>query len=281
MYIFCINFVDRCFFIAIMKSERRRKKHMSKIITVANRKGGVGKSVTAFTIGRMLAHDGALVLYVDMDSQANLSGMVGASGEVANVYDMLTGKATSDEAIQWIDTQIHVIAGSQMMATADKVFNTLDAPYMLKEALEDVQSRYDYIIIDTAPALDTACIMALTTCDYVVIPAQADKESLDGIQMLLPVIRKVKNRTNPQITTAGILITRYNSRQNYAQQMQDNIKAYAQAAGVELFTAPIRECVAVRESSFFHQSVTEYAPTATAAQDYQEFIEELKERTKA
>lgn len=247
------------------------------VITVANRKGGVSKTVTAFTLANLLVGSGYKVLLVDMDSQANVTALAGADPvSFKNVYAVLNTGST-DNAIQHVSYKLYVISGSEETALCDRAFNELDAPYMLKEALSDVMEKFDYIVIDTAPALDSTAVMALTACDWVVIPSQADVDSLSGIMLLTRMYNRVKKRTNRNVKIAGVLITRFQARQTYTNQMADNIKSFAEKETIRVFKTPIRECVAVKEAGFFHKAVTEYAPKSTAACDYRDFYEEFKE----
>ena len=249
------------------------------VITVANRKGGDGKTVTAFNLAKMYHADGKRVLMVDMDSQYNLSIMNGSGTAEPSIYDVLIGSVQIREAVRTITAGLDAVNGSEMISICDILFTDLDAPYRLKEALEAVINEYDNIIIDTSPSLGICTVMALTASNSVIIPAQADRESLQGVSMITDTIRKVQNRTNSELTIAGVLLTRYNGRQTYTKQMEKSIRDFAKVAGIHVFSTPIRECVAVKESATMHQPITTYAPKSTASQDYKAFFKELQERT--
>lgn len=258
------------------------------VITVANRKGGDGKTITAYTLAHMYHSIGKRVLMIDMDSQCNLTLVCGVKPQQTmkddpmrepTIYDALTGNSTIGFSTEEIEDGMRISRGSLMMSVCDRMFTDLDAPYKLKECIERIKRKPDVIIIDTAPSMDISSVMALTASNSVVIPAQADRESLQGVSMITDTIRKVQNRTNSELTIAGVLLTRYNGRQTYTKQMEQSIRDFAKVAGIHVFSTPIRECVAVKESAVMHQPITTYAPKSTASQDYKAFFEELQERT--
>lgn len=249
----------------------------AKVITIANRKGGEGKTVTAFNLSKMLNADGQKVLMIDCDSQYNLTIMNGLGLSKPSIYDILAGYADIKEAIKHIDDGLDAISGSDLMAVCDRMFTDLDAPYLLKERIDPIRNQYDSIVIDTAPSMGICTIMALTASDEVIIPAQADKESMQGISMIIDTCRKVQSRTNGSLAVSGILLTRYNGRAIYTKQLETSIRDYAQAEGIRVFSNAIRESIAVKEAAYMHKSVVEYNGRSHAAHDYECFYKEYKE----
>lgn len=248
-----------------------------EVVAIVNRKGGVGKTATAQALGAGLARKKKKVLYIDLDSQTNLSYGLGADPEGLNSMDVLTGEATAAEAIQHTP-QGDVIAGSEALAGADAAIDGTGKEYRLKEAIDGLQ--YDYIIIDTPAQLGTLTVNALTAANSVVIPVQAEVYSLQGIGQLSKTIEAVKKYCNRDLYIRGILITRYNGRAVISKDMQSNLKDAAEQLKTKLYSTPIRECVSIKEAQAIQQDIFTYAPRSNAAKDYEAFIKEFTERKK-
>ncbi len=246
-----------------------------EVVAIVNRKGGVGKTATAQALGAGLARKKKKVLYIDLDSQTNLSYGLGADPEGLSSMDVLTGEATAAEAIQHTP-QGDVIAGSEALAGADAAIDGTGKEYRLKEAIDGLQ--YDYIIIDTPAQLGTLTVNALTAADSVIIPVQAEVYSLQGIGQLSKTIEAVKKYCNHDLYIRGILITRYNGRAIISRDMQSNLEEAAQQLKTRLYSTPIRECVSIKEAQAQQQDIYSYAPRSNAAKDYAAFIEEFTER---
>jgi chromosome partitioning protein len=248
-----------------------------EVIAIVNRKGGVGKTATAQALGAGLLRKGCSVLYIDLDSQTNLTYGLGADAAGLSSMDVLTGEATAQEAIQHTP-QGDVIAGAEALAGADAAIDGTGKEYRLKEALDGLQ--YDYCIVDTPAQLGTLTVNALTAADSVVIPVQAEVYSLQGIGQLSKAIEAVKKYCNHDLYIRGILITRYNGRAIISRDMQSNLEEAAQQLKTRLYSTPIRECVSIKEAQAQQQDIYSYAPRSNAAKDYAAFIEEFTERKK-
>lgn len=246
-----------------------------KVIAVVNRRGGVGKTATAHALGAGLRERGFKVLFVDLDSQSNLTFDLGAKAQALTTMEVLTGTASAEEAIQKTQGG-DIIPASPSLAGADITIEGTGKEYRLKEALEDVKG-YDYIIIDTPPALSVLTINALTSADLAVIPAQAEIHSLQGISLLNEAIEAVKRYTNPKLKIAGILITRYAGRAILSKQMKESLQERAEELKTKVFNTPIRECIAIKEAQAMQRDIFTYAPKSNATEDYNAFIEELLE----
>ena len=246
-----------------------------EVIAIVNRKGGVGKTATAQALGAGLIKKGCSVLYIDLDSQTNLTYGLGADASGLSSMDVLAGDATAQEAIQHTQ-QGDAIAGAEALAGADAAIDGTGKEYRLKEALEGLQ--YDYCIIDTPAALGTLTVNALTAADSVIIPVQAEVYSLQGIGQLSKTIEAVKKYCNRNLYIRGILITRYNGRAIISRDMQANLEDAAQQLKTRLYSTPIRECVSIKEAQAQQQDIYSYAPRSNAAKDYAAFIEEFTER---
>ncbi len=241
-------------------------------VAIVNRKGGVGKTATAQALGAGLIRKKKKVLYIDLDSQTNLTYGTGASLDGFNSMDILTGDATAEQAIQKTP-QGDVIAGTEALAGADATIDGTGKEYRLKEAIEGL--KYDYIIIDTPAQLGTLTVNALTAADSVIIPVQAEVYSLQGIGLLNKTIEAVKKYCNPALSIRGILITRYNGRAVISKDMQGNLAEVAEQLKTRLYSTPIRECISIKEAQAQQTDIFSYAPRSNAALDYEAFIKEF------
>lgn len=241
-------------------------------ISIVNRKGGVGKTATAHALGAGLSLKGYRVLFIDLDSQCNLSFDLGAKTAPLTALEVLTGSAKAEEAIQHTPGG-DIIAGSPALAGADMTIEGTGKEYRLKEALEPLQ--YDFIIIDTPPALGVLTINALTASDRAIIPAQAEVYSLQGIGLLYEAIQAVKKYTNKSLTVEGVLITRYNGRAILSKDMKSNLEEIAQSLNTKVFQTPIRECISIKEAQAMQTDIFSYAPRSNASADYKALVEEI------
>lgn len=246
---------------------------MKDIISIINQKGGVGKSTTANALGAGLHHKGFKVLYIDMDAQGNLTYSLNALNKPLTSLELLTGTATAQEAI--ISTpQGDIIPASGNLAGADALITETGKEYRLKEAIEPLKKKYDFIIIDTPPALGVLTINALTACKSVLIPTQADIYSLQGIGQLSQTIDTVRKYCNKDITVKGILATRYTARTNLTKDMTTLLEDTAKQLNTKLYSTKIRECTALKEAQATQQDIFTYSPKSNASEDYKAFIEE-------
>ena len=247
---------------------------MKEIIAVINQKGGVGKTTTTLAIGAGLSIRGFKVLYIDLDAQANLSGTLKADNSGLSIIEVLENKARASEVIQHIP-QGDVIPASPALAGADTFITAVGKEYRLKEALESVKEIYDYIVIDTPPALGVLTINALTACTSAIIPSQADTYSLQGISQLYTTIDTVRKYCNHTLEIKGILLTRYSSRAILSRDIADVIEKTARKLNTKLFKTAIRENIAIKEAQANQQDIFSYAPKSNAAIDYAKFIDEI------
>lgn len=247
-----------------------------KAIAVINQKGGVGKSTTAENLASGLALRGYHTLAVDLDAQANLTYTMGVSTDGATILGVITGEVKIHDAIRHSQT-CDVIPASKALAGADAFITDTGKEYRLREALDEIRDDYDFTVIDTPPALGILTINALTACDSVVIPAQADIYSLHGIEQLTKTIAPVRKYCNRSLRIEGILLTRYSSRSVLSREIADLSNQLADKLGTKLFNARIREAIAVKEAQINQKSLFEYSPKAGVTEDYSAFIDELLE----
>lgn len=247
---------------------------MSRIYAVINQKGGVGKSTTASALATGLSLKGYKTLSVDLDAQGNLSYTAKAKTSGSTILGVLTGEVKLHDAIQHTESG-DIVASSKTLAGADSFITETGKEYRLKEALESVKEAYDYIVLDTPPALGILTVNALTACDSVIIPAQADIYSLHGIEELAETMKPVRKYCNPTLSVEGILLTRYSPRSILSREVAEMAGQLAAKLGAKVFKTTIREAVAVREAQISQQTLYSYAPKATATKDYMSFVEEL------
>ena len=246
-----------------MKKKKKKKK-----------KGGVGKSTTALAIGAGLSLKGYSVLFIDLDAQGNLSYTLGADTKGYNAMGVLERPETAKEEIQHTP-QGDIIASSPKLAGADKLLEETGKEYRLKEALDSLQGAYDYIIVDTPPALGILTINALTACTGAIIPAQADIYSLQGIGQLNSTIETVKKYCNPSLSIMGIVITRFNGRSIIRREVAEMLEHTADQLHTKLFSSKIRECTALVEAQATKQNIYSYAPRSNATADYKALVDEI------
>jgi len=251
---------------------------MSKIIAIINQKGGVGKSTTASAIGAGLILKGYSILLVDLDAQGNLTNTTGADSGGITSADMLSGSASAESAIQHTASG-DIIPASPQLYGADGILTAAGKEYRLRDALKPVKKRYDYIVVDTPPALGILAINALTACTGAIIPAQADIYSLQGISRLYSTIQAVKQHCNSSLKVYGIVLTRYSPRAIVSRDLAEMIQQTAERYNTRLFNTAIRESVTIREAQARQMNIFVYAPKSKVADDYRALTEEIIKET--
>lgn len=249
-----------------------------KVITVINQKGGVGKSTTALALGHGLMSKGHHVLFIDLDPQGNMSYTLKADTGGYNSLGALQHPETALDEIQ-VSSLGFVIPSTPQLVNADNILTQVGKEYKLKESIDLIENNrdFDYIIIDTPPALGILTVNALTASDFAIIPAQADIYSLQGVYQLSETIQVIQKYTNPQLKVLGILLTRYNGRTSLSKELTNILEETAKQLGTKLFDTRIRENIAVKEAQAVKQNLFKYAPRSNASNDYLSLLDELKE----
>lgn len=244
------------------------------IIAIANQKGGVGKTTTAGALIAGLSEQGYSVLGVDLDPQGNLSSSVGADMyNGATAYELLKQSTTPDQAIQKLE-KYSIISSNIMLAGAEQELNSTGKEYRLKEALETVINDYDYIIIDTPPALSVLIANAFTIADEIIIPSTAGIFAVQGIKQLNDTINNIKKYCNPSLKIKGILVTRFDNRTNISKQIKELAEELSEYIKAPIFNTYIRNGIVVEEAQANAKDIFDYSSNSNVAQDYKNFIDE-------
>lgn len=249
------------------------------IIAICNQKGGVGKTTTANSIGAGLNREGKKVLYIDLDPQCNLSYSLNITDKDLSIMDAIAGTKNIQDVI--INTkQGDAIASSTSLSSVDIILNGTGSEYRLKELLEPIKNDYNYIIIDTPPALNILNVNALVASTDIIITTQADIYSLQGIGQVYKTIQTITKYCNNTLNILGVLITRYNKRTIISQEIRDTLAETAQAINTNIFKTYVRECTAIKEAQASKQDIYTYRANNNACKDYTAVIKEIKERLK-
>ena len=248
-----------------------------KIIVFANRKGGVAKTSSSCAFAAALKLKGYRVLAIDMDPQGNLSSHVQADVYKDGVFDLLTRKATIKDVIQKLDV-FDIIPTTADLNRAELEITEIGKEHRLKEVLEPTFKDYDYIIIDTSTYIGTAMIMALSCADEIIIPANAQAFSLNGLNEVLQAISGVKKYINPKVKIAGILITAYDKRKTSTRTMKDAATQMSTMFEAPLFNTVIRISAAMEKAQINGQDIFTEDSKSYAAIDYMAFTEEYLNR---
>lgn len=254
---------------------------MAVIVSVINQKGGVGKSTIAFNLdaGIRRKNKGKKNLLIDLDSQCSITMTSKANMTMPTIFEVLKKEIEIEKAIQ--DTNnTNIIPGSQNLVELDKVLSETGKEYRLRESIEKIKDNYDYIIIDTPPTLSVASINALTTSDYVLIPAMADTYSLAGIGQLYQTFLAVKKYCNNNLKIAGIVLNRFNPQTILSKQMATMVDDIAKQIETTVFETKLRDYTAIKEAQASRTNIFDYCATHNAIDDYTAFVNEFLKKIK-
>lgn len=249
--------------------------NLAKIIAITNQKGGVGKTSTTEGLGTCLKSQGYRVLCIDMDPQGNLSFSVDAeTEEFPTIYDVIRGTTKPLHAVQRTPS-FDIIAANILLSGVELEFTQKDREFILKKALVPAQKRYDYILIDTPPALSVLTVNSFTAADTIIIPMLADIFSLQGIAELQETITRVKNRYNNSLYVQGIVLNKFNSRSILTKEILATAQLVAEALNTKIFNKRIRTGCAMAEAQAKQVPLLEYAPKSNIVKDYMMFANEV------
>ncbi len=248
---------------------------MKKIITVTNQKGGVGKTTTALSLIGALNRKGYRVLGIDLDPQGSLGFSAGVDIENSvTIYDVLKGTKPIQESV--VETDIgDIIPSNILLSTAELEFNVPGREFLLRNQVRKIANAYDYIIIDTPPALNVLTVNAYVAAQGLIIPMAPEILSLLGVAQIRDTIDTVRKYYNPDLVVLGILLNRYNMRLLLNREVEEMSQDVARKLGTKVFKAKIHQSVCVAESPAHGESVITYAPASKPARDFKALLNEL------
>ena len=251
-----------------------------KVVTIANQKGGIGKTTTATTMANMLSKSGKKTLLIDTDAQCNSTDVYSASTEgVPTIYDVIL--SSEDKRVSLKDAIQHtsygdIVASDRLLVDAEAILmaDRTGGMYRLSDALNEAMLDYDYVIIDTNPAVNSLLYNTLIASDEVIIPVTADRFGMAGLSQLVDTINEVRKRPNPKLKVSGLLLIKYKGRTNLGQTLRDDLLTVADKMDTVLFDTTIRESVKVQEAQALGKPLVEYAPNNNSTLDYEAFLKE-------
>ena len=247
---------------------------MGIIIALANQKGGVGKTTTAINLGAGLARRGKKVLVFDFDPQANSTAGLGMRGEDGNTsYDVVMGASLPTDAVVATTTpNLWLVPATPGLAGADvELVPMMAREFRLRRALEPLRRHFDYILIDCPPSLGLLTVNALSAADEVIVPVQCEYLALEGLSQLTSTLELVRRNLNPQLKLRGLLLTMFDGRTNFSQQVADEVRTHFP----QTFKSVVPRSVRLSEAPSHGKTIFEYDGASRASDAYDDLAKEV------
>jgi len=253
---------------------------MAKIISIANQKGGVGKTTTTINLSSLLAAAEKRTLLIDIDPQANSSSGLSVTNHNPSVYEVLVGtKNIKDVIINTFMPFLDMLPSNINLVGAEiEMVDMENRETLLKRAIQDIAENYDYVLIDCPPSLGLLTLNSLTASDSVLIPVQCEYFALEGLGQLLNTINIVKKHFNKDLAIEGVLLTMFDQRLRLSHQVAEEVRKYF---GEKVFNTVINRNVRISEAPSYGKPIILYDAISSGAQNYMQLASELLERNSA
>ena len=252
---------------------------MSRVIAIANQKGGVGKTTTSINLAACLAEKGKKVLSIDLDPQGNMTSGLGVDkNEVSNtVYELMLDECSINESIHdTVVDNLKVIPSNVDLAGAEiELLGINDKEYILKTAVDYIKDDYDFIIIDCPPSLNMLTVNAMTTADTILVPIQCEYYALEGLSQLIHTINLVQERLNPKLQIEGIVFTMYDVRTNLSNQVVETVK---ENLDTTIYKTMIPRKIRLAEAPSYGIPINMYDSKSAGAESYRNLATEIINR---
>jgi len=247
---------------------------MSKVLSISNHKGGVGKTTSAINIGAALNKLGKKVLLIDLDPQANLSQSLGLANQEKTIYGALKGDYKLDPIT--ILKGFDIVPSTLDLSGAEvELSSEPGREYILKELLNNIRDSYDFVVIDSPPSLGLLTINAFTASDEIIIPLQAQFLAMQGLAKLVEIVEKIKIRLNKSLKVGGVFITQYDGRKILNRDVFETINAHFKS---EIFKTKVRDNIALAEAPSQGLDIFRYNAKSKGAEDYLSLAKEILKR---